>query len=244
MWKIMTYNIHGCVGMDKKLDIPRIAEVIRKQQVDFVCLNEVDANCARTGTIDEPAELGRILGYNKHFACALKMKAPDWPEQGDAIGEYGNAMLSPHKIEHIKTFFLPGLPTMEPRVCTIALIHAPKPFYVAATHLCWEPQYQEYRIESVKTIVKETAEYAAKYPVIICGDLNANPTDPEIELLRETFQLHGEELGFPFTHPADKPEVNIDYIGIAPRKQYAFKTMEVIPELVASDHRPLVVTIE
>lgn len=37
----MTYNIHVGVGMDKKLDLQRIAEVINRERPDLVGLQEV-----------------------------------------------------------------------------------------------------------------------------------------------------------------------------------------------------------
>jgi endonuclease/exonuclease/phosphatase family metal-dependent hydrolase len=38
----MTYNIHVGVGMDKKLDLQRIADVINHEKPDLVGLQEVD----------------------------------------------------------------------------------------------------------------------------------------------------------------------------------------------------------
>ena len=38
----MTYNIHVGIGMDKKLDLPRIAAVINHEHPDLVGLQEVD----------------------------------------------------------------------------------------------------------------------------------------------------------------------------------------------------------
>jgi hypothetical protein len=55
--RVMTYNIHVGVGMDKKLDLPRIAGVINAQHPDLVGLQEVDRGVTRTQGIDEIAEL-------------------------------------------------------------------------------------------------------------------------------------------------------------------------------------------
>ena len=54
--KVMTYNIHVGVGMDKKLDLQRIADVISKEQPDLVGLQEVDRGVKRTEGKDEIAE--------------------------------------------------------------------------------------------------------------------------------------------------------------------------------------------
>src|SRR5690348_11220840 len=46
--RVMTYNIHVGVGMDKKLDLARVAGVINKQHPDLVGLQEVDRGVERT----------------------------------------------------------------------------------------------------------------------------------------------------------------------------------------------------
>ena len=44
---VMSYNIHVGIGMDKKLDLARIAEVIRRSRADIVGLQEVDRGVER-----------------------------------------------------------------------------------------------------------------------------------------------------------------------------------------------------
>ncbi len=56
----MTYNIHVGVGMDKKLDLQRIADVINQQRPDLVGLQEVDRGVKRTEGKDEIAELASM----------------------------------------------------------------------------------------------------------------------------------------------------------------------------------------
>ena len=80
----MTYNIHVGVGMDKKLDLPRIADVIKREHVDLVGLQEVDRGVERTQRIDEIAELARLTRMDYAFAFNLKYQG----------GQYGVAILS------------------------------------------------------------------------------------------------------------------------------------------------------
>ena len=40
--RIASYNVHGCVGTDRRKDAARIAEVIRELDCDTVGLQEVD----------------------------------------------------------------------------------------------------------------------------------------------------------------------------------------------------------
>ncbi|HEX7295619.1 MAG TPA: endonuclease/exonuclease/phosphatase family protein, partial [Pyrinomonadaceae bacterium] len=58
--RVMTYNIHVGVGMDKKLDLQRIADVIDKERPDLVGLQEVDRGVERTQRKDEIVELAQL----------------------------------------------------------------------------------------------------------------------------------------------------------------------------------------
>ena len=82
--RVMTYNIHVGVGIDKKLDLPRIAGVINAQHPDLVGLQEVDRGVARTQRIDEIAEIAKLTRMDYAFAFNLRYQG----------GQYGVAILS------------------------------------------------------------------------------------------------------------------------------------------------------
>ena len=82
--RVMTYNIHVGIGMDKKLDLPRIAGVINAQHPDLVGLQEVDRGVERTQRIDEIAELAKLTHMDYAFAFNLRYQG----------GQYGVAILS------------------------------------------------------------------------------------------------------------------------------------------------------
>src|SRR5204863_261863 len=48
MPRILTYNVHRCVGTDRKLDVARVADVIAAQEPDIVALQELDVGRMRT----------------------------------------------------------------------------------------------------------------------------------------------------------------------------------------------------
>src|ERR1044072_6069351 len=82
--RVMTYNIHVGVGRNKNLDLPRIAEVIKREHVDLVGLQEVDRGVERTQRVDEIAELAKLTKMDYAFAFNLKYQG----------GQYGVAILS------------------------------------------------------------------------------------------------------------------------------------------------------
>ena len=240
--KLATYNIHGGWGMDKVLDLARIANVIKAMDIDFIAINEIDKNCVRSNSVDQPRVLAELLKMNYHFAAALEMKAPRYPEQGDAVGLYGVALYTPHPLTVIKQISLPGLPEMEPRIAVIVKVDAPtKSFYAIVTHFCWEPQYENFRIESVAAInseVEKLRQSAPDMPVVLLGDLNTEPYAPPLEKLRESWAI-ANEGAFEPTHPSDAPREIIDYIMAQDKANVKFINTQIIAETVASDHRPM-----
>ena len=100
-------------------------------------------------------------------------------------------------------------------------------------------------MKSVVMITQVAQKLANGRPVVLCGDLNAEPDSPSIRKLREDWLLHGEESGdWPATWPADAPRERIDYIGIMPRQALPrFAATGTRMEIAASDHRPLVAEI-
>jgi endonuclease/exonuclease/phosphatase family metal-dependent hydrolase len=60
--RIVTYNIHTCVGVDRRYDPARVAAVLQAIDADIACLQEV--YCRRGGErqIDQAAYLARMTG--------------------------------------------------------------------------------------------------------------------------------------------------------------------------------------
>src|ERR1700733_5442224 len=82
MVRVLTYNVHRCVGTDRRLDVGRVAEVIAAQSPDIVALQEVDVRRARTGGVDQAHRLAQRLGMAFHFNAALRVEEEQY---GDAI---------------------------------------------------------------------------------------------------------------------------------------------------------------
>lgn len=244
--KIVTYNIHGGIGMDGKMDLSRIAAVLRRENADFICLNEVDVDCVRTGHVDTMAVLDKELGLNGYFSCALAMTGPTYEDQGDEVGSYGNAMLSPHPFRLLTQFPLPGTPEMEPRSCAIAEIaHPDGTFLAVATHLCWRPEEEPFRVKSIEMITRIVKKLAGGRPAVLCGDFNTEPTSATVAKLHENWLMHGDESGnWPASWPANAPYERDDYIGLLKQTgRESFLTVDLKEETVASDHRPLVAEV-
>jgi endonuclease/exonuclease/phosphatase family metal-dependent hydrolase len=89
--RALSYNIHKCIGgVDRRYDPARIAEVIRKLDVDVAMLQEVDGGVARSNHDQQVELLADQLGLRYHTWF------PNVDVRGG--GQYGNAILSRYPI--------------------------------------------------------------------------------------------------------------------------------------------------
>ena len=120
------------------------------------------------------------------------------------------------------------------------LVEAPVPFLAVVTHFCWEPKYEHFRVESVQKInaeVEALRQADPALPVLLLGDLNAEPYSAPIEEIRKSWKIANEGKFEP-THPSDAPVEIIDYIAVKSPNGAEWVNSRIIPEKVASDHRP------
>lgn len=230
--RVMSYNIHTGRGMDKQLDLERIATVINTSGADVVAVQEVDRMTSRTLRVDQLAELTRLTGMFGRFG-----KGRDW--EG---GEYGQVLLSRWPILSFEVHPLPGPTDVERRIALAAEVQPDSmtsPVVVMATHL--HHQEEALRVPQAQELQRLADENATSGPVILMGDMNAVPGSETMDMLLEKWT---DGVGEGNTYPADNPKKKIDWI-LVPRGG-AWKVVDghVIEEAQASDHRPVIVELE
>lgn len=228
--RLMSYNIHHCAGADKKVDVSRVAEAIKRERPDFVGLNEVDRCAKRSDEIDMPEELGRLTGLHATFAQAI-------PLQG---GGYGNAVLSREKPLSVLRVPLPG---GEPRVLLLCEF---ADCWFGTAHFALQATNRMQTAEIVRRVVNEKA--AAK-PVFLTGDWNCRPDSATITAIRGFMTILSDEKSrtfHGFKKHAPGTECCIDYVtvdrGAAPRVKV--KETHVTSDTMTSDHNPVIVTVD
>src|SRR5205823_14681049 len=108
---VMTYNVQHRAGTDGKLDVARIAGVIRRCQPDLVALQEVDNQTDRTRHVDQSAELGRLTKMHQVFGVAMDYQN----------GKYGNVILSRLPIKSVRLVPLHGSGDKHEPRCVVAI---------------------------------------------------------------------------------------------------------------------------
>jgi endonuclease/exonuclease/phosphatase family metal-dependent hydrolase len=231
--RVLSYNIHHGEGVDGRLDLERIARVIRSVEPDLVALQEVDRRATRSGSVDQPAELARLTGLQAVFG-------PNIPLQG---GDYGNAVLSRWRIVQSENHHLPNVDAGEQR--GVLEVHVESPatktrVVLWATHFDHRRPDAE-RLASAEAIRSRVARQSTA-PALLVGDLNDVPASPTLKALSADWTRTNPEI-LP-TIPVAKPARQIDYVLFRPAHRWRAVETRVLDEAVASDHRPLFAVLE
>jgi len=83
--KVLTYNVHRAIGVDRRFRPQRIVDILEHHDADLAFLQEVDEGAPRSRELDLARELGREAGYD-HVAAGYNVSLRK--------GRYGNALLS------------------------------------------------------------------------------------------------------------------------------------------------------
>ena len=219
--RIATYNIRHGLGDDDKLDLARVSSVVREIDADILFLQEVDRDAPRSGRVPQAqwlaGELGMSAAYEDNY-------------QVDVLFGMGNAILCRSKIYSTWNRFLPYIGERRGLLIAKTIIGGAQ-VTLAATH--WGVTPAERALQSQKT-----AELLSRIdgPLLVGGDLNAEPSAPETLALLESARLADMTSIAGPTYPAGAPKTKIDYL-LA--RHFAAQRVEVRRSL-ASDHLPVV----
>jgi len=206
--KVSSYDVNYGVGVDGKLDLDRTAAAITATGADVIGLQAVDKHwSARSGNLDEPAELARRLNMNVVYGPNLD-NAP--VNAGDPRRQYGVAILSKFPIVSSTHTLLPRPQGGEQRGLLEAVVDANgTKVRVATTHLHTTAVEREAQVAAILAKLAGSAE-----PVVITGVLNAADTAAELAPIlsayRDTWKIKGDGNGF--TAPAANPTGRTVYV--------------------------------
>ncbi len=243
-FRLMTYNVHGCIGMDGRHAPERIARVIAHFEPDIVALQELDVNRSRSRGTDQAETIARLLEMQYHFHPSMHVES----------GAYGNAILTHFPLHIEKAKQLPTHPTklsVEPRGAIWATIAiGDLKLQVVCTHL---GLYPEERLQQINMLQShEWLDQAAFHaePAVLCGDFNATPGSAALRALNTSWKdaqmnhssLHTSNYK---TFTSMMPALRIDHVFTNERLQVRGVQVPQF-ELArrASDHLPLIVDLD
>lgn len=241
MPRLMTYNVHRCVGVDRKLDVSRIAAVIAEHEPDIVCLQELDVGRARTGFVDQARSIADQLAMSYHFHPAMRVEAE----------LYGDAILTHLPEKLIRSGPLPtvrGVPGLEPRGALWAAIEIDGvTLNVFNTHLGLVPREQ--RLQAAALVGEQWLGHPdCTGPTLLTGDFNATSLTRPYQTLTRKLADCQRSLGLKpsvKTFPSSFPAIRIDHCFTSPEIVVTAVKAPFSPlARMASDHLPLIVDFE
>lgn len=238
MPRILTYNVHRCLGVDGRLSPSRIADVIAACEPDIVALQELDVNRARTGGVDQAQAIADALRMQLHFHPALTVMEE----------LYGDAILTARPCSLVKADALPSWGRrafVEPRGALWASVAiGDAEIQVINTHLGLRgPE----RLRQVEALLgpEWLGHPACREPVIVAGDFNAVPRSRTYRRLAarlsdaQTWPAGSRRRP---TYPSRTPLLRLDHVFVS-RSVEVLRTEVIRTPLarLASDHLPLAV---
>jgi len=163
--RVITYNIHRAIGVDRRFRPQRIVDILRHYDPDIVLLQEVDEGVPRSRELNLAKALAEAAGY-PHFALGHNVSLRK--------GRYGNATLSRFPILRERNIDLSLAESWIRRGCqhtTLELNGAGQRLEVFNLHLGLSAREREKQVE----LLKRSAELSGvdpETPVIVGGDFN------------------------------------------------------------------------
>jgi len=241
MPRIVTYNVHRCVGTDRRLDVARVAAVLARLSPDIVALQELDVGRRRTNHVDQAHQIAQHLDMACHFHAALQVEEE----------RYGDAILTAYPERLVKTGPLPGydrIQALEPRgaLWVEATIDG-RAVQVINTHLGLVPREQQ--IQAAHLAGDGWLGHPdCAWPAILLGDFNATASSVVYRTLTARLRAArplARRRQPSSTFPSPLPVLRIDHLFVSPGIEVhdVFAPFDPLTRS-ASDHLPLVMDFE
>jgi endonuclease/exonuclease/phosphatase family metal-dependent hydrolase len=228
--RIVTYNIHRSIGMDRRRRPERVAAVLREIDADVIALQEVVGAGPNGGSHIE--EIGAALGMGWVMATARHLRGHP----------FGNAVLSRFPIVHHAEHDL-SWKTCEPRCLQRADIDVHgHHLHVYNVHLGTAILERRHQAERMAHIVSDRHVGGAK---LVLGDFNEWTRGLTTRLLSNRLRSVDLTSYLPRrrTYPGFFPLLHLDHIYYSRLEIVHIELPRTRLSLVASDHLPLVADI-
>lgn len=223
--QLVSYNVHGCIGGDRRLDPARTARVLQEIGGDIVALQEVPS-LERGG-----------MEFLRLVAQATGLQAIAGAELLSHFAHYGNALLTRFPVTRKSTLHF-GVASREPRgAISVEIDCGPVPLNVIATHLGLSPAERRFQIKSILPVVTRQ-----EGPVALLGDINEWFTWG-----RPLRWLHAHfgRPPAPRSFPAVAPAFRLDRVWLSrPSVITSVRSHVSAMSRAASDHLPVVARAE
>jgi endonuclease/exonuclease/phosphatase family metal-dependent hydrolase len=247
-FRLVTYNIHRCIGVDRRFRPERVVEILEHHDADVVLLQEVDEGVPRSRELDLAVELAESAGY-PHFAVGHNHLV----RRG---GRYGNCTLSRWPIACERNIDL-TIGRRKRRGCQHTTLLLPakerggeeRRLEVFNLHLGLSARERE---KQVGLLVRsdELADLDPIAPCIVGGDFNdwrslLRPIFTEVFGFKNATDLKSRWNAVMRTYPSFSPRGGLDRVYFRGGLDLqAARTCRLKLSQVASDHLPVICDFE
>jgi endonuclease/exonuclease/phosphatase family metal-dependent hydrolase len=220
--RVVSYNVHACIGADGSFEPARIADILLELAPDLVALQEIEDRPYGGTTVSE--FLASQLGMFAHYGSTL--------HRGDA--PYGNLLLARRPAAHVRAHDI-SMPGGEPRgVIEARFAAGDVRLKFLATHLGLRGSERARQARRLLPL----AETERNELVVLAGDINEwRPLTRPLKILAGSFDFQSRNRTF----PARMPVLSLDRIYVSPGALVAsVRTERTAATRIASDHLPLV----
>ncbi|HTV44156.1 MAG TPA: endonuclease/exonuclease/phosphatase family protein [Stellaceae bacterium] len=164
MLRIATYNIHGCVGVDRRYEPERIAAVLREIDADVTCLQEVGTRRATAPHEDQATYLAEATGRRLILGGGPRGRR----------GRFANAILTRFPVVSARAIDL-AVWVYEPRAALdVELMIGGRTLRVVATHFGLHAGERRWQADRLIAALREPSAAGRKAAdaVLLVGDLN------------------------------------------------------------------------
>jgi len=225
---VLSYNIHECVGVDRRRDPTRIAQVIKESGAQIVGLQEVHSD----GSGEEQ------LHQMNYLAAVTGLQAVAGPAVERRNGHYGNVLLTSSKVLAVNKLDL-SYPGREPRGAIDADLDIDgEVVRVIVTHLGLLPAERRFQVRKLIAALSEQRTRT----VIVLSDFNEwLPTGRSLRWIH----THLGKTALVRTFPSRFPLFALDRIWVSPAAALGeLCCIRTSVSRLASDHLPLKATIK
>jgi endonuclease/exonuclease/phosphatase family metal-dependent hydrolase len=235
--RIVTYNIHKCRGLDRRVRPGRIVEVLGELKADIIALQEVLSIPHGTREENQARFIAEELGL--HFALGETRRLRG--------GAYGNVVLSRLPFEHVRNYDL-SVPGCEQRGSLRADLSLDGRGLLHIFNVHLGTAYLERRHQARRLVTNEILNHRElSGRRVVLGDFNEWTRGLASKLLATHFQSadHRAHLRRARTYPGVLPMVHLDHIYYDPSLELRHLFLHNSRRaLLASDHLPLVAEFE
>ena len=195
---LVSWNVWWRFG-DHHARAPHVAAELDRVAADVVCLQEVWGEVGDRApdgddgaVVDGPGTDGAFHAADLAQHLGLPEWRYAWRRAHEGVA-FGNAILSRHPIVRAEALHLPsGDHLDEQRTCLLVVVDTPDGrCNVATTHLNFLWDHSHVRQEQAAAICRWLAERREPdAPVVLTGDLNAEPISDEVRMLTGLSLIH------------------------------------------------------